>query len=122
MAVSYLWPVGLPQCPKKDGYAEDYGLRINRVQPDAGPAKMRTLGVRPDTLTVSFDMTNAQIATLRDFINNTIKGTARFGFPHPRTGLQAEVALVPQDGGKLFSISYFAFEVYTISLTLEILP
>lgn len=121
MAVSYVWPVSLPQKPRQD-YGEDFGVLVLRSPMDKGPAKQRRVGARPDVMRVSFYLTTAQVVTLRTFIADTLKGTARFGFPHPRTDVQVETRIVPQDGGKMFDLAYFAPDLWTVVLTLEILP
>jgi hypothetical protein len=89
---------------------------------DAGPAKQRRRGARPQTLQVTFIMTTSQVATLEMFVKDTIKGVARFGFTHPRTNIIEEVRMVPQNSGELYTISYLAPEYWTVSLQLEILP
>jgi hypothetical protein len=89
---------------------------------DAGPAKQRRRGVKSQTMQVSFIMTTAQVADLESFVEDTIRGTARFGFTHPRTKSIEEVRIVPQSGGDMYSITYLAPEYWTVSLQLEILP
>jgi hypothetical protein len=121
MAVSYVWPVSLPQVMRRD-YTEDFGVLVLRSPMDKGPAKQRFIGNRPDTMKVSFEATSAQIATLRTFLGTTLRGTARFGFPHPRTGAQVEVRVVPQEGSKLFDLSYMSPGRYVVSMSLEVLP
>ena len=65
--------------------------------------------------------TNAEVATLKNFVENTIRGTIRFGFPHPRTNTIEEVRIIPQ-GDSLFTTSYLAPGYWTVSLQLEVLP
>ncbi len=121
MAVSYIWPVSLPQYPRTD-YSENNGLLIVRTPMDMGPAKMRRRGVRSEVLRVGFYMSKAQIVTLETFVETTLAGTARFGFPHPRTGAQVEARIVPVDDGALYSLSYVSPDLYAVDLTLEVLP
>jgi hypothetical protein len=118
---SYVWPPGLPQDTGID-YQENTGLLILRSPMDAGPAKMRKRGNRPDNITVSFYMTPAQLDTLATFVNDTIKGTARFDFPHPRTNATVEVRFVPSSDGQLYSISYLSPSLYLVQMSLEVLP
>jgi hypothetical protein len=89
---------------------------------DAGPAKQRRRGSKPQGLQLSFIMTTAQTQTLQEFIEDTIRGTARFGFTHPRLGTTVEVRIVPQGDGELYTFTYLAPEYWTVSLKLEILP
>lgn len=121
MAYAYIWPVTLPQTPNTN-YSETSGVLILRSPMDAGPAKMRRRGSRTDTMLVTFEMSTAQVETLRAFVHDTLKGTARFGFTHPRTHEIVEVRIVPQQDGNLFSIGYILPDYWTISMQLEILP
>lgn len=121
MAYSYVWPVTLPQAPQK-GYSEQLGSNILRTPMDAGPAKQRLRGKSPNNLSVSFLMNTSQVATLEDFVFNTLRSVYRFGFKHPRTGNMVEVRIIPQSGGTLYTLVYVAPGYYNISLQLEILP
>jgi hypothetical protein len=115
------WPTTLPQVPQR-GYTEVLGTNILRTNMDAGPAKMRFRGKRPDMLSVQFLMTTAQVSTLENFVQNTIFGVRRFNFTHPRKASSVEVRIVPQQDGALFNISYTAPGYYTVSLQFEVLP
>lgn len=121
MAVSYVWPGTLPQAVRVD-YNENGGMLILRTPMDAGPAKLRRRGQRPDVLNLGFYMSGAQITTLENFVKNTLKGTARFGFPHPRTGNQIEARLVPNEDGELYSLRYQAPNEFMVDVTVEVLP
>ncbi len=121
MAVSYIWPAGLPQLVTPQ-FSESSGALILRTPMDAGPAKMRRRGARPDVLNCAFRMSTAQLTTLATFVNTTLRGTARFGFPHPRTQTQVEVRIVPQQDGALYSDSYLAPNLWSVTLALEVLP
>lgn len=121
MAYSYIWPVTLPQKPNNN-YSETSGVLLLRTTMDAGPAKLRRRGQRPATLQVTFEMSTAQVETLRAFTQDTLKGTARFGFTHPRTNEIVEVRIVPQQDGALFNIGYILPEFWTISMQMEVLP
>lgn len=121
MAYSYTWPAGLPQCVRTN-YSESQGVLILRTPMDAGPAKMRRRGNKPTVLGVTFNMTNAQLGTLETFVKTTISGTARFGFPEPRSGSMVEARIIPGSEGELYSISYLGPSFYAVSMQLEILP
>lgn len=121
MAYAYVWPLSLPQVPQK-GFTETGGALILRTQMDAGIAKQRRRGLSPAQLNTTFIITSAQVATLEDFVNNTIKGVARFGFPHPRTNNIVEVRMIPQGEGTLYNLAYLAPGYWTLSLQLEVLP
>lgn len=118
---AYTFPATLPQFVTTN-YAENSGV-ITVVTPmDMGVAKMRRRGVRPSNFDVTFVMDNAQILILDNFIKTTIKGTARFDFPHPRTRATIEVRIVPNSDGSYYNISYLGVEHYTVSMKLEQLP
>lgn len=121
MAYSYTWPNSLPQSPQK-GFTESGGVLIARTPMDAGPAKQRRKGKKPSTLSLTFIMTTQQVADLKNFAENTLSGTARFGFTHPRTGTIEEVRILPSNDGDLYSFSYIAPGFYNVSLQLEVLP
>jgi hypothetical protein len=121
MAYSFIWPLTLPQKPKTN-YSESSGVLLLRTPMDAGPAKIRRRGTRPDTMQVSYDLSTTQVATLETFLKDTLQGTARFGFVHPRTNQTVEVRVVPQGDGALYSTSYIMPELWSVSLQLEVLP
>ena len=115
------WPLSLPQSPQK-GFTETGGALILRTPMDAGPAKQRRRGARPQGLQVSFVMTTAQTIILEDFVKTTLEGVKRFSFTHPRLNTAVETRIVPQGEGQLYSFTYLAPEYWTVSLQLEILP
>lgn len=121
MAYSYTWPLALPSAPTT-AFSEDFGINIVRTQPDAGPAKMRRRANRPRIMNCTFEMSNYEITQLESFVNTTLQGTARFGFTHPRTNAVVEVRLVPQQDGQLYTISYLNYDVYIVTMQMEILP
>lgn len=120
MAVSYVWPVSLPQIVRRD-YSGDFGVNVLRSPMDKGPAKQRYAGKRAQNMNVTLEMTTAQVATLETFVETTLKGTARFGFNHPRKNVQIEARFISQDG-KFFTDSYFAPGRWLVSFSLEVLP
>jgi hypothetical protein len=121
MAYAYVWPPSLPQSPQK-GFTETGGVLVLRTPTDAGPAKQRRRGEKPQTMQVTFIMTTAQTQTLENFVKNTLQGTTRFGFTHPRLGTTVETRIVPQSGGDLYTFTYLAPGYWTVALQLEILP
>lgn len=121
MATLINWPVGLPQTPTTD-YSESGGVLMLVSPMDGGPAKMRKRGVKPTQLSLVFNMTTAQVATFKTFVENTIYGTYRFNFVHPRTGSSVEVRILPQDSGVLYNLSYLSPGRYKVQLAMEIMP
>ena len=121
MSYSYVWPATLPQTPQK-GYTESGGANILTTAMDSGVAKRRYRGKSSNTMQVTFLMSGADVATMENFIANTIRGTARFGFTHPRLKTVVEVRIVPNGSTGLYNITYAAPDYWTVSLQLEILP
>jgi len=121
MAVSYIWPAGLPQVVEK-GFTESIGLNILRTPMDAGPAKMRRRSLKPSVMNITLQLTTEQVVLLETFVFTTINGTSRFGFPHPRKGIQVEARIVPGSDGNYYTVTYRAPGYYGVGLQLEILP
>lgn len=121
MAYAFEWPATLPKYPEK-GFSESIGVLVLRTPMDAGPAKQRRRGARPNTMGVQYIMTTAQVETLTSFVIDSLDGTARFGYLHPRTKVMVEARIIPQQGGELFTTQYLAPGYWSISLQLEILP
>lgn len=119
---AYTWPATLPTLAEASGYSETYGVLILSTPMDSGPAKRRRRANKPRMINVSFVMDDTQITTLETFINDTIKGTARFDFPNPRTSVVAEFRIVPNGDGELFTVAYFTPTLYKVSLAMEQLP
>lgn len=117
------WPTAnsFPQSPQK-GFKESIGQNIIRSPMDAGPAKMRNRGKRPNTMDLSFILTTAQTTTLENFIKNDLAGVKRFSFPHPRTATTVEARIVPQGEGEFYGLEYLAPGYWKTSLKFEILP
>lgn len=120
MAASYTWPATLPSMPEK-GFTETHGVSVLRTPMDLGPAKQRYRAKMPSTLAVSYLLTDVQVATLETFVKNTIKGTARFYYTHPRTETQVECRIVPSSSGELYSLQYIAYKYYKVTINLEVL-
>ena len=116
-----IWPMDLPQNPKTN-YSEDHGVMLLRTPTDKGPAKVRRRGTRPSKLSVSYDMTREQLTILENFILNTLDGVKRFSMQHPRTSATVEVRVIPGQDGSLYSFDYRISDIYTVNLSLEILP
>ena len=118
---SYTWPPTLPQDVRTD-FTEAGGALILSSPMDKGSPKRRRRGNKPAILTVGFYMTTAQVATFETFIKTTIKGTARFDFPHPRTGATIEVRPVPQGDGDLYRVGYVSPIEWSVDMVLEVMP
>ena len=121
MAVSYTWPSNLPQSPQ-DSFSETGGVLVLSTSMDAGPAKIRRRGTKGSVMQATFHMTKAQVNTFESFVKDTLKGTARFGFTHPRTGAVIEARLVPSGNGEFYNIGFINYEFWSVSMTMEVLP
>lgn len=121
MAYLFSWPTILPQKPQQN-YTETGGVLLLRTSQDRGPAKQRRLGKRINELRCSFHMSSSQVQVLEDFIENSIKGTIRFGFPHPRKNTIVEARIVPQENGLMYTVGYLIGDVWNVDLTFEVLP
>lgn len=117
------WPTvnGFPQTPQK-GFSESVGINILRTQTDAGPAKQRVRSRRPSTMQLSFIMTTQNTQDLETFVTQTLRGTKRFTFTHPRLYSTVEVRIVPQQDGEFFKLQYLAPGYWQTQITFEILP
>lgn len=118
---AYTWPATLPQNVRRD-FQSSRAVNVLSTQMDMGPPKRRRRGAGVEQLKVGFYMTTAQIATLENFIQNTLKATARFDFAHPVTGLTVEVRIVPQSDGQMYSIGYYTPTLWTVDMALEVVP
>lgn len=122
MATSFSWPGSLPQSPTKSGFAESFKASILRTPMDSGPAKMRYRGSLPGSFSAVFVMTSDQINTLKTFVFDTIRCTARFSFLHPITQAALEVRIVPSNDGEMFKYAPIGGTFYSVELILEVLP
>lgn len=121
MAYSIVWPPSLPQ-HFHVSYGESGGVRVLRTPMDAGPAKTRRLGNKPDVLSLSCDMTSVEADAFETFVKDTIRGVLRFGLPHPRKEDVAEVRMIPGSDGDLYSITWRAPNRWFVSFQVEVLP
>ena len=122
MTTSYNWPGGLPIKPTVAGYGEGAGVLVQRSPMDAGPAKLRRVGARPDVLSLGYQMTTAQLGTLETFVKTTLLGVRRFNFTHPRTGNSQEVRLVPGRDGDFYTTAYIGPGLWHVEMSIEVLP
>lgn len=118
---AYTWPVSLPQNVRQD-FQTVRATNILSTTMDIGPAKRRRRGAGIEQLKVGFYMTTAQVATLETFVQSTIKGTARFDFPHPVTASTVEVRIVPQSDGQMYTVAYYSPTLWVVDMGLEVIP
>jgi hypothetical protein len=113
------WPATLPQKIEASGYAETDNTVLVRSSMDVGPAKVRRRTTAKVTnITGSISCTKTQVATLQTFYDTTLEGGAlEFTWTHPRTGASTDFRFVAPP-----SIGGLGPDLYTIGLSLEILP
>lgn len=121
MAYSYVWPATLPKHPNANGYTETGGPNVLRTGMDNGPAKQRRRGTKPQTVQCTYQMTVTQLATFETFVATTLRGTARFGWWHPRLDQEVEARIVPAEDG-LYVKTYLTNIYWDVTLTIEIMP
>ena len=113
------WPTSLPQNPNDDSFGEELGENTVRTQMEVGPPKVRrrhTAAV--DSMPVSFDMTDSQLATLKTFFRTTTKdGSLVFDFTHPITAATEEWRFLTAP-----KIRYIGPDWHEVSFALEKLP
>lgn len=122
MTASYTWPAGLPQTPLFAQMTDDFGFDVLTTKMDSGLAKMRKRGQRPSKMSMTFQMTTSEVATLRTFVETTISGISRFYFTHPRTSETVECRLIAGGNGELYTISQVAPSRWNVSMTMEQIP
>lgn len=117
----YSWPATLPQNVRRD-FQLSRAVNVLSTPMDTGPAKRRRRSAGIEQMKVGFYMTTDQIATLEAFINSSLKGTARFDFAHPVTGVTVEVRIVPQQDGQMYTVGYYTPTLWTVDMALEVVP
>ena len=114
-----VWPVGLPQIPLRDGYAETEPNVIKRTDMDEGPAKQRprfTVGIRP--FLVQLEMDIDQVAIFQTFYETTLKdGALPFTWKHPRTQVNTDFYIRQTQKVKIQGARN-----YRVTMALEVMP
>ena len=119
---AYTWPTSLPQKPLRDGFSEVGGVNVIRTPMDKGPARTRRLSRLVKPIQVAFLMTEAQLVTLEDFVENTLFGVRRCNFTHPRKLTAVELRIVPGGEGVFYNLSPLSADLWQVSMTFEVLP
>ncbi len=120
-----IWPLGLPQRPLRSNFKESMPSNLLTSSMGTGPAKIRRRGnAKPVPFSVTYALTDTQLAILDEFTDATIAGGAIcFDFPHPRTGQYMRVRLSPQSEDALYDKQYFGKTLrWQIQLKLEAFP
>lgn len=115
------WPGTLPQKFLVDGYSEGVGDGLLEYQPDTGASLTRRRATAmPKPMGGNFEMTSAQIATLKTFFETTlIGGSLPFNFPDPLTGA---TLLVKFQKGGIPKWSALGGDCYIVGVSLWVLP
>jgi hypothetical protein len=87
---------------------------------DAGPAKVRRrFTAVPEDVTIQMILSEAEMATLKDFIVNTLLYVLPFTWVDFRTNVAANYRL---KNGQLPSEEHYGDDMWMVSLDLELLP
>lgn len=116
-----VWPVGLPQNVLVNGYSEAVGDGLLEYQPETGPSiSRRRSTANPRPIAMSFELTSAQIATLRTFYETTlIGGSLPFSFP----GItEAVTYLVKFQKSGIPKWTSLGGDYYSVSMSVWVLP
>ena len=89
---------------------------------DNGPAKIRRRSRKPEVMAWSFDMTTAQLADLRTFVNDTLFGVRRFNFTHPVTSESVEVRIIASGDGEFYKYTNADGPNWHVSMQVEVMP
>lgn len=115
------WPGTLPQKVLVEGYAEGVGDGLLEYQPDTGPPiTRRRTSASPRPLTVTFELTSAQIATLRTFFDTTLLGgSLPFTFPGV---IEGSTYLVKFQKDGLPRWTALGGDYFSVAISLWVLP
>ena len=116
-----VWHVDLPQYVNDKGYKEARAQGKLETSMDSGPKQMRNLFTNvPVDFAITMSMTSNQVTILDTFYYTTCKnGTLEFIWIHPRT---YATPVTMRFTGKPPSISSKAYNTFTVTFTVEILP
>jgi len=118
---TYNWPITLPQGVLAR-FDETHRVSVLSSPMDKGPAKVRFKSKLPRTFSVSYLLTDVQLGYLDDFLENVIKYTAPFNYPHPRTGAIVDARIVFQDNGTAYELTSEPPVLSRVSISFELLP
>lgn len=115
------WPVSLPIQPLVEGYDETLPYDGDRSSIDGLPivqVQRSKAAVRP--MTVNMDLTSAQVDTFQTFYRTTLGfGALAFDFTFPRTGVIKTFRCI---GGRPPAATPKGYDLYTMNLSMEVLP
>lgn len=112
------WPSALPT-PLRNGWGEQSQPNTVSFMPEVGPPIRRRRGtVRSRISTMTFRMSDAQLATFISFFETDLKdGALRFTMAHPVTG--ASATWIVEDGTWVYDT--VDVDLYDVSLKLRML-
>lgn len=119
-----LWPSTLPQMPvdpQYPGYPQiDPTPNGIRTSMDTGPAKQRRrFTAVPSMVTLQMHLQEAEIATLKNFVEVTLQSVLPFQWVDFPTGIAANYRFV---SGQTPKVAHFAGDIWTVTISLEKLP
>lgn len=120
--MAILWPTTVPSAPIYDSYSETAPNYTLRSSTSTGPGKVRRRSsALPVQLTMSLQLSPAQLTAFEDFVLNMLDGGAlRFEIPHPRTEATIEARIL--GGDNLYQVSPGGLGWWRVTFTLEVLP
>lgn len=125
-----IWPPEFPGIPLRGDYSRGVANNIMRSAPDAGPSKIRlSAGRKPATETVSLLFRSSeQYRAFENWFHDKKSGLAGgamcFEWKDVMTGKAVVARLAPRSDDAFFSVSPYekTIDVWTVTLTLEIMP
>lgn len=120
--MAILWPATVPSAPIYDSYSESAPNYTLRSSTSTGPGKVRRRSsALPVQLSMSLQLTSAQLTTFEDFVLNTLDGgVLRFDILHPRKGVTIEARIL--GGDNLYQVTPGGIGQWRTTFTLEVMP
>lgn len=118
----YDWPEGLPQEVFGDN-GPTYAPQDNliRTSVTTGPIKRRRrFTAVPSDVTATVEMSEIQIAILEDFVLNKLNEVDQFNWVKFHTGEPAVYQF--KDGWASVTLTWYAGDVWTVTMALELMP
>lgn len=124
------WPAMIERVILREGYSESTGSRLVRHQPAQGPALVRRkAGKRPDMMAVTlFFATYEAYTAFRRWFEDVEEGLAgglyTVAFPHPVSGAELSVRVVPESDEAAFTAVPWgeSSKAWSVGVTLEVMP
>lgn len=115
------WPTSLPS-PSLEGYGLTAGNPVIRTDMESGPARVRRrFTAAPDTVTLRFTFTDAQMAAFRTFWNTDAQQGAAWFYLTLRDGRSAgDVTREVRPTSGAFNASLLSTGIWAVSFSVEV--